>query len=512
MNERLKPLGAGERILSVVDEGSFEPWFEAIEENNPLELDGYIEKLRAAREKSGSTEAVMVGLASIGGIKTVIGACDTGFMMGSMGRVMGERITRAFDEATKRRLPVIMFCCSGGARMQEGAISLMQMAKTSAAVKRHANAGLFYCSVLTDPTLGGVTASFAMIADIVLAEPHARVGFAGPRVIQQTIGQTLPEGFQTSEFMLDHGMVDSIVEREKLPGCLEKLLRIHVHATAGFYPASAQEAACAEDGFAEVQKTPWEKIKMCRSRERATAIEFIDAIFDDFMELHGDRYFSDDRAMIGGIAMFGAQPVTVVGMMRGKTMEESFSRNFGMPKPEGYRKALRLMKRAEKFSRPIITLINTSGAYPGIDAEERGQGEAIARSVMEMFDLTVPVLAILIGEGGSGGALAAAIGNEVWMLENATYAILSPEGYSSILFKTESRAEEAAGKMKLTAQDLLRMEIIDRIIPEYGGADSKTVDQIAAYMKREIGAFFVRYASMDGKALSEHRHARFRKF
>ena len=507
--EALKPLSARERIRITADAESFEPWYEEIEENNPLELEGYSEKLRAARQKSGSTESVMVGRARIGGYEVVIGACDTGFMMGSMGRVMGERITRAFDEATRLRLPVILFCCSGGARMQEGAVSLMQMAKTSAAVKRHANAGLFYCSVLTDPTLGGVTASFAMLADVILAEPRARVGFAGPRVIQQTIGQTLPEGFQTSEFMMDHGMVDSIVSREEIPARLKRLLYIHTgrHETAQ-HGCNAAPAG----GFAAGQKTPWEKIKMCRSRERATAREFIDALFDDFMELHGDRYFSDDRAMIGGIALFKGRPVTVVGMMRGKTMEESFSRNFGMPKPEGYRKALRLMRQANKFGRPIITLINTSGAYPGIDAEERGQGEAIARSIMEMFDLSVPVLAILIGEGGSGGALAAAIGNEVWMLENATYAILSPEGYSSILYKTESRAEEAAGVMKLTAQDLKQMGLIERIMPEYGGASSETVGKISAYMAAELDDFFARFDAMTGDELIAHRHARFRAF
>lgn len=507
--EAYRKLGARERILTTVDGGSFSPWFDEVQETNPLGLAGYIEKQRAAREKSGATEAVTVGRARIGGIDVVIGACDTGFMMGSMGYVMGERITRAFEEATRLRLPVVMFCCSGGARMQEGAVSLMQMAKTSAAVKRHSNAGLFYCSVLTDPTLGGVTASFAMIADIILAEPRARVGFAGPRVIQQTIGQTLPEGFQTSEFMLDHGMVDSIVEREKLPETLRLLLSTHM---PGRKWNAADDGGAQADAFAAVQKTPWEKIKMCRSRDRATAREFIDALFDDFMELHGDRYFSDDRAMIGGIAHFCGMPLTVVGMMRGKTMEESFTRNFGMPKPEGYRKALRLMKQAEKFGRPIVTLINTSGAYPGVDAEERGQGEAIARSVMEMFDLTVPVLAILIGEGGSGGALAAAIGNEVWMLENATYAILSPEGYSSILYKTESRAEEAAGLMKLTAQDLERMGVIDRIIPEYGGATAETAERIAAYIRRELQRFFSRYDAMDGAQISAHRHARFRAF
>ena len=192
------PIGAKDRLAMLVDDGSFEPWFEEISICDPLGTPGYSEKLLAAQEKSGSTEAVTIGLARIGGHETVIGVCDPNFMIGSMGHAMGERITRAFEQATERRLPVILFSCSGGARMQEGIISLMQMEKTSAAVKLHSDAGLFYCCVLTDPTMGGVTASFATLADVILAESQARIGFAGPRVIQQTIGQALPEGFQTA--------------------------------------------------------------------------------------------------------------------------------------------------------------------------------------------------------------------------------------------------------------------------------------------------------------------------
>jgi len=189
------PIGAKERLRMVLDDGFFEPWFEDVLPGNPLGTPGYEEKLTAAQAKSGNSEAVTIGYGKIGGHGTVIGVCDPNFMIGSMGRAMGERITRAFERAIERRLPVILFCCSGGARMQEGIISLMQMEKTSAAVKRHSDAGLFYCSVLTDPTMGGVTASFATLADVILAEPQARIGFAGPRVIEQTIGHKLPAGF-----------------------------------------------------------------------------------------------------------------------------------------------------------------------------------------------------------------------------------------------------------------------------------------------------------------------------
>lgn len=506
-------IGARERINLVVDHDSFQPWYDIVEESNPLGQSEYLKKLKTAREKSGNSEAVLVGRAKLGGVDVVIGACDANFMMGSMGRVMGERITKAFEEATRLRLPVFLFCCSGGARMQEGIVSLMQMEKTAAAVKRHSKAGLFYCSILTDPTMGGVTASFAMLGDVILAEPGARVGFAGPRVIQQTMGQTLPDGFQTAEYLLEHGMVDDIVERRDLRYRLFYLAKVHttriadLSATEGRVPSNR-----LSEHLAAEQKTPWEKIKLCRSRDRASTMDYVNLLFKHFYELHGDRYFGDDNAMIGGIAYFGEQPVTVIGELRGADMAESVKRNFGMPKPEGYRKALRLMKQAEKFRRPIITFINTPGAFCGVDAEERGQGEAIARSIMEMSDLKVPVLCILIGEGGSGGALATAVGNKVWMLENSTYAILSPEGYSAILWKTEERAEEAALIMKFTAQDLYELKIIDKIIPELGGANKQTIQRITDYMKQGIEEFLAEYHGMTKEQIRDDRYDRFRKF
>lgn len=505
------PIGAKDRLAMLVDDGSFEPWFEEISICDPLETPGYSEKLVAAQEKSGSTEAVTIGLARIGGHETVIGVCDPNFMIGSMGHAMGERITRAFEQATERRLPVILFSCSGGARMQEGIISLMQMEKTSAAVKLHSDAGLFYCCVLTDPTMGGVTASFATLADVILAESQARIGFAGPRVIQQTIGQALPEGFQTAQFQLEHGMVDRVVERHNLKNTLHYLLYIH-SAKRKHVSTEKHDALRERDGFSSHGKTAWEKVKMVRSGDRATSMDYVERIFEDFRELHGDRHFGDDHALIGGLAMLDGQPVTILANLRGKSVQERFYRNFGMPKPEGYRKAVRLMKQAEKFGRPVITFINTSGAFCGIDAEERGQGTAIAESIMTMAGLKVPTLCILVGEGGSGGALAIAAGNEVWMMENSTYAILSPEGYSAILWKTEGRAEDAAKIMKLTAQDLAELKVIERILPEFGGASANTVDRIAPIMQEAIGDFLNRYRNMPPEAVVQNRYERFRKF
>lgn len=508
------PIGAKERLLMVLDDGFFEPWFEDIGICDPLKMPGYPEKLQAAQKKSGNSEAVTIGFGRIGGHETVIGVCDPNFMIGSMGHAMGERITRAFEQATQRKLPVILFCCSGGARMQEGIISLMQMEKTAAAVKRHSDAGLFYCSVLTDPTMGGVTASFATLADVILAEAGARIGFAGPRVIQQTIGQKLPGGFQTAQFQLEHGMVDRVVERHTMKNMLHYLLYAHpVHKE--HHLLRKRGSHLHHEGVmlnVPNEKTPWEKVKMVRSSERATAMDYIERVFEDFRELHGDRCFGDDQSLIGGLALLNDQPVTILANLRGSSIQERFHRNFGMPKPEGYRKAIRLMKQAEKFGRPVIAFINTSGAFCGVDAEQRGQGTAIAESIMTMASLKVPTLCILTGEGGSGGALAIAAGNEVWMLENSTYAILSPEGYASILWKEEGRAEEAAKLMKLTAQDLVKLNIIERIIPEFGGATAETVDKIAPVMHSAILEFIKRYDGMLPEHIAQDRYERFRKF
>ena len=218
---------AGRRIEMIADPGTFEEWDAKMKFENPLEFSGYEEKVRRLREQTGLDEAVVTGKVMIAGHPAVIGVCDGRFMMASMGEVVGEKITRAIERATKENLPVILFACSGGARMQEGIVSLMQMAKTAAALKRHSEKGLLYVSVLTDPTTGGVTASFAMLGDIILAEPGSLIGFAGPRVIEQTIGQKLPEGFQRPEFLLEHGFLDGIVERGSMRDVLSLILKLH---------------------------------------------------------------------------------------------------------------------------------------------------------------------------------------------------------------------------------------------------------------------------------------------
>ena len=507
------------RIRMVADKGSFEPWFEDLEEKNPLDFPEYEQKLEAAKEKTGLHEAVTIGRCKIHGEDTVLGVCDARFLMSSMGHVVGEKIALAAERATELKLPIILFCCSGGARMQEGIISLMQMAKTSAAIKRHSDAGLLYIPVLTDPTTGGVTASFAMLGDIILAEPGALIGFAGPRVIEQTIGEKLPEGFQRAEFQLEHGFVDAVVERKALKTVLFRILKMH-HRTEGYANFdSDQGGECYEPTELMRERaakssplTAWEKVKAARQVDRCGAVDYIEAIFDEFTEFHGDRQFRDDPAIVGGIAYLDGQPVTVIGIHKGKDLKDCAKHNYGMPSPEGYRKALRLMKQAEKFNRPVITFVNTSGAFPGKEAEERGQGEAIARNLYEMSGLKIPVLCMMIGEGGSGGALALAVGNEVWMMENATYSILSPEGFASILWKDGKRAKEASEVMKITAQDLKDLKVVEEIIPEYGGADDAACESIARYMKGNIKKFLQKQDGKSREQLAEERYARYRAF
>lgn len=501
---------ARRRIEMVTDEGSFEEWDSDLQGGNPLEYKGYEEKLEKLQEKTGLSEAVITGKVKIDGRETAIGVCDGRFLMASMGEAVGEKIARAVERATEERLPVILFACSGGARMQEGIVSLMQMAKTSAALKHHSDAGLLYISILTDPTTGGVTASFAMLGDVILAEPKALIGFAGPRVIEQTIGQKLPEGFQRAEFLLEHGFLDAIVERPQMKAVLSKILALHENGKGTDFNRKECAQDLVADGRKEGKLTAWQRVELSRRKDRPVGSDYIDALFTDFVEFHGDRYFADDKAIIGGVARFHGMPVTVIAQAKGRNTKENIERNFGMPEPEGYRKALRLMKQAEKFARPVICLVDTPGAFCGLEAEERGQGEAIARNIYEMSGLKVPVVSIIIGEGGSGGALAMATADEVWMLENSIYSILSPEGFASILWKDSSKAKEAAEVMKLTAENLKAQGIVERVFAEPETYTVQNMDSVIMQINEAIEEFLMRYGSMSEQELIRHRYERFR--
>ena len=521
---------------------------------------------------------------------------------------MARLVRRAADEG----LPVVAFTASGGARMQEGLASLMQMAKVSCALSRLAERGLPYISVITDPTTGGVTASFAMQGDIILAEPHALIGFAGQRVIRDTIKQELPKGFQTAEFALSHGLIDAVVSRSDLRATLAQLLALHYatrvqgepvageermivtydsvksnlehgtdtynKVTYGLLPVdegllrdngeddslslslaetvfgwfggktkqlereadrrraaadahagnisdekiatcaptagapAAEPAADAQAASGAQTSSAWESVQLARNVHRPTSRYYIDRIVDGFIELHGDRGFGDDGAIVAGVGWIGNQAVTVIAEEKGCDLKDRIKRNFGCPQPEGYRKSLRLMREAEKFGRPIVCFVDTQGAFCGMEAEERGQGNAIADNLLAMAGMKVPIVSVLLGEGGSGGALALAVANRVAMQEHSVYSVLSPEGFASILWKDRTRAPEAAAVMKMSAAEAHGMGIVDDVLsegpaPAHENPDA-AVDVVRDYVRRELAEL----SSVPADELVEQRRARFEAF
>jgi acetyl-CoA carboxylase carboxyl transferase beta subunit/acetyl-CoA carboxylase carboxyl transferase alpha subunit len=506
-------VNAKERIDMTVDEGSFEELWKTLYGKDPISFPRYEHRLSKLREKTGMTEAVIVGKAAVGGHACMIGAMDSNFLMGSMGSAVGEKITRLFEEATRQMLPVLLFSSSGGARMQEGIVSLMQMAKTSAAVERHHRAGLLFLSIMTDPTTGGVTASFASLGDIILSEPGTLIGFAGRRVIEGTIAQALPDDFQRAEFIMKHGFLDIIVPRSGMRQELIELLSIH-----GEQKTDDASKSTGKHGklppLPEHRSTGSECLSIIRNRERPTLMDYLPQIFTDMHETHGDRSVGDDPAMYTGIGRLDGRPVTIIGHRKGKGLLENQACNYGMPHPEGYRKALRAMKQAEKFGRPVITFVDTPGAYCGVAAEERGQGEAIARNLLEMMPLTVPVISVVLGEGGSGGALGIAVCDELAMTSNAIYSVISPRGFASLIWKDPTRENEAADTAHITAYDLMEMEICDIILAEPKSGAHADPEKMAETLKTYVSEAtdrICRAYEKDREAAMEARYQRFRK-
>lgn len=595
---RLYRLDSDERIRQVFDADTFEEWDAEVPEPDPLQFPGYDAYLEKGR-KSGHNEAVRTGCALLGGSRVAFGVMEAPFMMGSMGYVVGEKLARMVDRATDEGLPVIIFTASGGARMQEGLVSLMQMAKVSVSLEAHGRAGLPYFSVITDPTTGGVTASFAMQGDVIVSEPHALIGFAGQRVIQDTIKQTLPEGFQTAEFALEHGLIDAIVERcdlrdylielvqlhrpqpagtaarqtaepaeasvavddaaasaaavpsaeaaddtdaegtaldnlsatiksalqkaENLPvienlgtkfgddARMRRALRDHDMADApGIKPISRKENEAARNAAEGCDNPAWQSVTLARNIHRPTAQYYIDRMVDGFIELHGDRCFGDDGAILAGLGWIDGMAVTVIAEEKGADLKQRIARNFGCPQPWGYRKARRLMEQANKFGRPIVCLVDTQGAFCGTEAEERGQGNAIADNLLTQAGLTVPVVSIVLGEGGSGGALALALANRVAMQEHAVYSVLSPEGFASILWKDRSRAAEAAAVMKMSAAEAHELGLIEEVVPEGPQPAHENPEIAAEYVSDYVTRQLHDLAGVPGDQLRQQRHDRFR--
>ncbi|SNS54745.1 acetyl-CoA carboxylase carboxyl transferase subunit beta [Geodermatophilus pulveris] len=462
-------LSARARIVLLADPGSFSEVAFQPGAPDPLtftDLREYPERLAEAERRSGETEAVVVGIARIGGAETVVAVMDFAFLGGSMGVEVGRRVSGAAELALERGLPLVTVCASGGARMQEGVFSLFQMARVSQAFGRLREAGLLSVCVLTDPTYGGVSASFATLASVLVGERGAHVGFAGPRVVQETIRAELPADFQTAEFLLAHGLVDRVETRADLRPLLIRLLALH-GAGATLEAATARDAGDTAPDAGDAD--PWDVVQKARDVDRPTTLDYLHTAFDDFVELHGDRAFADDAAVVGGVASIGGRTVVVIGQEKGHTVRERVARNFGMPHPEGYRKAMRLLDHAEIFGLPVVTLVDTPGAHPGPEAEQRGQSHAIAETIMRSSRLRVPVVAVVTGEGGSGGALALCTSDRLLVLENAYLSVISPEGCAAILWRTAVAAPTAARAMRLGAAHLRESGIATSVVPEPPG-------------------------------------------
>jgi len=510
-------ISARQRIAFLVDPDSFTPLSDDIEPSDPLgfvDVKPYAARLQEAQRKTGQKEGAIYGTARIEEHLLVVAAIEFGFIGGAMGGCVGEAITRAAELAAGQRLPFLIITASGGARMQEGCISLMQMAKTSAALAVLAEERVPVFVLLADPTYGGVTASFATLGDVLLAEPDAMIGFAGRSVIESTLRQKLPPSFQRADFLLEHGMIDQIVPRGELRTKLARLLAAYTATLA----EGRQTAAALPDVEADLspsaprQRDVWDVVQMARHAERPNSLEYINRIFSGFQRLSGDRLFGEDEAVVGGVARLGQLQCMVIGTLRGRNIKENVERNFGMPHPEGYRKALRLMQQAAKFQMPIVTFVDTPGAYPGIGAEERGQSVAIARNLIEMARLPTPIITVLTGEGGSGGALALAVADRVLILENAYYSVISPEGCSVILFKNVTAAPQAAKALRITAQDLLRLGIVDAIVPEPPEGAHTDPDATAQAVRAALVHHLRELVVLEHEPLIQQRYARYRRF
>ena len=508
------PLTAPQRLATLLDPGSVRLLEMAVSDSDPLgfaDSKPYTDRLREARKRTGLSEAVVCARGTIGGNPVVVAAMDFRFLGGSLGANVGEAVTRASEIALRERTPLVIVTASGGARMQEGVLSLMQMAKTSQALGQLDEAGVLTVSVITDPTFGGVAASFATLTDVIVAEPRARLGFAGPRVIEQTIRQTLPEGFQTAEFLLAHGVVDVISPRAELSRTLAALLSV-----AGRRPEAVPHQpkdlgqAVVRDHRQLPERDPWDCVRAARKLGRPTTLDYVSLLVEDFTELHGDRAFADCPALVAGLGRLHGVPVAVIGTQKGSTAEELARRNYGMPTPAGYRKAARVMRLAAKLGLPVVTLVDTAGTYPGIEAEEHGQSVAIAENLRLMASLPVPVVAVVTGEGGSGGALALAVADRVLMCANAVYSVISAEGCASILWKDPAQAPRAAAALRVDARSLLELGVVDGVVPE----PAVETDHVtaAANLGDALAGSLAELLPQDQMTLVTGRRARFRRF
>ncbi len=492
-------------INVIADPDSFEEFSRHLVSVDPLVFSDrlpYRRRVLEAREQTGLTEAAVNGTAKIRGQQVVLMVMDFRFLGGSMGSVVGEKVTMAFERAIEKKIPIITVAASGGARMQEGMLSLVQMAKTAAAAKRVHDSHVPFISVLTHPTTGGIYASFANQGDIILAEPKALIGFAGPRVIRETSGRENVQS-HSAEFLYQHGLVDEVVDRTRLRDTLATVLRL-VNARADI----TRDGKRSEMPLEQRERKAWDTVQIARHPDRPTSLDYIRRMNPQFVELHGDRNYGEDPAMVGGIGEIAGRGVVFVGNERGHGDE---TRRGGQALPEGYRKAMRLMQLAARLRLPVVTLIDTPGVYLGEGSEERGIAMTLSESLAMMSVLPVPTIAVIIGEGGSGGAVALGLADRVLMLDHAVYSVIAPEGAAAILYRDASRAPEVAESLKITAADCLRLGVIDRIVPEPDGGAHRDPNYASVLLLDSLTDALAELVDTSSERLVRDRYRKFRR-
>jgi acyl-CoA carboxylase subunit beta len=499
------PLTAYERISILADPGTFKETLAGMYPTDPL---GFVDKLpysqrlEEARRKTGLADAAVTGSCQIEGQAAMLAVLDFRFLGGSMGSVVGEKIAAACELAIKRRIPLVAVTCSGGARMQEGMLSLAQMAKTAAAVERlHASRIPFFV-ILCHPTTGGVYASFGTLGDVLIAEPAALISFAGPRVAKAFAGEGEDKAPRSAEALVKAGQIDAVVPRARSRALIGELIRLTAGGRAR--TVGRPNLPPPSGGFSEA----WPAVERARHGNRPTSMDYLRRIASSLVEIHGDRTEEDDPAVVCGVADLDGQAVMIVAQERGHP--DSQDTRGGHMSPSGYRKARRAMLLAAKWRLPVLTMIDTPGADMSAKSEAGGMGGAISRSMALMSDLPTPILTAVIGEGGSGGALALAVADRVIMMENAIFSVIAPEGAAAIIYRDPSQAPSVALSLKLTSHDVQELGIADVIVPEPEGGAHLDHERAALMLRRVIREELAGLMEQRVSALLHKRYERWR--
>ncbi|MEO6397667.1 MAG: carboxyl transferase domain-containing protein [Tepidiformaceae bacterium] len=498
-------LSARERLASLLDTGSFHEDDRGVTAIDPLSFHGkqsYRSRIISAQRRTGLTESALTGTGSILGRDIVIAVLDFSFLGGSIGVVAGERLARAFEKAASRRSAMVVVCSTSGTRMQEGLLALMQAPRVAAAVRHHAREGLPFVSVLTDPTTGSAYTGFVNLADVIVAEPNALVGYAALRALQETRGSDLPAHAHTSESHLEKGLIDAVIPRPQLRDALAAMLDLLLNDVQVSAPRDVREGRTPH-----TQLAAWQQVQLSRHEQRPTGSEFIARMTTSFIAFRGDRTGLDDPAIVSGVASLNGESIVFVAQDRAHDGNGSD----GYIRAAGFRKASRAIRLAGKLKLPLVTLIDTAGAHPTLESEEGGLGHAIAQCMATMLEAPIPTLTVITGEGNSEAAVTLAVADRVLMLENAVYEVIRPEDAATILYQEAGRAGEAAERLRLTSHDCRKLGITDRTISEPRDGAHADHAEAAELLRRGILRELNAIRRMRPKRRLARRYARYRE-